>query len=162
MPSIPNPWILLSAAGLWLASCVGVFFWAQGIRDDHWKAQIAVQEQAASALYIDALNRNAALESSNAEFARNLDETHAKAIANLDSTRDDFTRRLRASAARACGGKPAGTEAVNSGSGQIPAGGSDLGLSGIDVAGLERIVNGASKLALYARECHSFAERVGR
>jgi hypothetical protein len=31
MPTLPNPYVLIGAAAFWFASCVGVYFWAQGI-----------------------------------------------------------------------------------------------------------------------------------
>ncbi len=157
-----NPYIILGAVGVWLATALGGYFYGGHVKNLSWRAEMAKQADAANAMYIDALNRNAALEAANSLLARTVDETHAKALSDAAASRDDFTKRLRLAASRArCGGPTTG-ETPHPGIGSDPTGSSDGQYRGPDIEAGGRLRDYALKLQAYAKACHSWATSVGR
>jgi hypothetical protein len=145
-----------------LAWTASAFLFGGRVKDLSWRAEMAKQADAANALYVDALNRNAALEAANSLLARTVDETHAKALSDAAASRDDFTKRLRVAASRArCANTPSG-EAPNPGIGSDPAGSSDGQYRGPDIEAGGRLRDYAISLQAYAKACHSWATSVGK
>lgn len=155
--------IKYAALALGFLAWTAVVGWAVAdYKDAKFAAAMAKQADAANALYVDALNRNAALEAANSLLARTVDETHAKALSDAAASRDDFTKRLRLAASRArCGNTPTG-EAVNPGVGSDPTGSSDGQYRGINLESGGRLRDYALSLQAYAKACHSWATSVGR
>jgi len=145
-----------------LAWTASAFLFGGRVKDLSWRAEMAKQADAANAMYIDALNRNAALEAANSLLARTVDETHAKALSDAAASRDDFTKRLRLAASRArCGGSATG-EAPHPGIGSDPTGSGDGQSGSIDFEAGGRLRDYALSLQAYAKACHSWATSVGR
>jgi len=159
---IPNPWVLLGFLGALIGAVLGGYLYGTHHEALTWKAAIAKQEAQAQALLTQKTTEAAAKDAANAELARNLDEAHAKALADFDAARDDFNKRLRLAAGRACGRSAVPFAPGNPGNPADPAAGSQPGLPAVDVGRFERIVDSANKLAEYAKTCHEWSGRVGR
>lgn len=162
MPLLPNPYIILGAVGIWLATILGTTLVVSDYKDAKHAQKDAKQADAANTLYIESLNRNAALEAANSLLARTVDETHAKALSDAAASRDDFTKRLRLAASRArCANTPSG-ETPNPGVGPDPTGSSDGQYRGPNIEAGGRLRDYALSLQAYAKACHSWATSVGR
>jgi len=157
---MPNPTAILIAAGLWLSSCVGVFFWAQHIEANAWRVKVSEQKIEAGKVLATALQNNRVKENQDAENARKVDENHAKDLAAATASRDDFANRLRIARRGASCPNPGSTEAPDPGISPDPASISNDGPRGPDPALSLR--DAALELQRYARACHSWALEVGR
>lgn len=165
---IPNPYAILAAAGLWLGSLVGVWFYSAHIDSLSWKASIAKQETEASTLLTQLTETAAKKDSAAAEFARNLDEVHTNATHEIalagDASQRDFTEQLRRIAASRPSCPGTGTaEAINAKYLADSAARGKNQLLGEAASDLRQAGESANRLAALVRDvCIPFANQVGR
>ncbi len=168
MFGLPNPYVILIGAGLWLASMGGAALWWGHHVKLGYEAAIAKQNAEAEHLRGDLIAANAAKDAAASEFARNLDKVNVDAndriAAAAGDAQRDFTQRLRRIAASRAGCSSTGTaEATHPGSAAPSPAGSQSGLLDGIAERLRRVGEGANKLAALVRDtCIPFANEVGR
>ena len=161
-----NPWVL--AGGLMAAIVIFFAGYGKGHHDAKVSWELAsVKLEADAANKLSEANEKAALkDAAMASLSRNLDEQHAKYIADQESTRGDFerelTRRVRESERRASRGCQLPSPSIGAGEPTDSAAGSLNQLSGIDVESLQAIADNANKLAATVLTCVDWAAEVGR
>lgn len=155
-----NPYILLAAGGIWLASIVGGYFYGTHHEALSWKAAIAQQQADASRTLTAATDAARQKEATDADHAREIDAQHAAALDAANSSRDDFARRLRDARSRSCGSGADGGKATDTGSSAISPIGGDTGPGSVDPG--NRLREAVKVLQAYAVACHGWAVEVGR
>lgn len=163
---MPNPYAILGAIGLSLALIIGAFFYGEHIEALSWKAATAKLEASAEHTLREANDKAALKDAAMASLSRNLDEQHAKYMADQESARGDFerelTQRVRDAERRQSGRCQLPSPSIDPGKPQDSAAGSLDGLSGIDVVQLQAIADNANKLAATVRTCVSWANQIGK
>lgn len=164
---IPNPYVLLAAAGIWLASTVGAFFYGEHIQGLSDQAAINEQKIAAANLLATATEHVRQAESRAADLNAKLETDHAAS----DAKTADADSRLAAALAQYRLRQPArcgtgGRNPLSGGQGASiapdPAPGGDNRLAEpLDVE-IVATAGAANKLAAYARECQAFVSSLGK
>lgn len=162
IPGLPNPYVLLAAVGLWLASLIGAALWYGGVVETRWEAAVATQKAEAAATLTALTEAARKKETEDAENARNIDATHAAALAAAAAGRDEFERRLRVERRRSgsCGTPASGP--VDPGVGADAAAGGEPGFREFNNRRALELRDAALELQAYAKSCHAFALSVGR
>ncbi len=159
---MPNPYAILAALGVSIALIIGAFFYGEHISSLSWKSATAKLEATAAQTLADANAKSAAKDAANAELSRNLDETHAKAIADIDSTRADFASRLRDAQRRQSCPRQLPSAAAAAGVPASPATGSDAGRGCFDPVAVQHVRDAMKKLQADVLGAVSWANQVGR
>lgn len=162
-----NPYILLAAGGIWLASIVGGYFYGTHHEALSWRASIAEQKAEASTKLIAANKASADKDNANIVSALTVEEKHGQEIAAINADADNYSRKYADSLRRIarCGADrnsavpPSAAHSDQPAPG--PAGSADRLFE--DAGRSVGIVGGnCNKLAATVRECVDWAARVGR
>lgn len=157
-----NPWVIIGAAGFLLVAVTGSFFGGKHYSDLSWEASAAKQEASASALYIDALNSNAAGQAAYEALKRQKETQHAEDLDAIAAGAAGFDQRMRNAVARSRGNCPVpGTPGPAGGVAETAPGG-DGGRGDVAVASGDRLRDVALKLQADVRFCWGWAAGVGR
>ena len=155
-------WLLPSAA----AAGLGIALMFARAEIAAWEVSAARQQAEAATVLAETEKRAREAENRAAEAARNTDENHAKALAEINATRDGFAaeldRRVRDAERRGrsrCpvpGAAPAAIQPADA------APSSDDGYRVVDTGRIRAVRNAALTLQAYAKACHAWAAEVGR
>jgi hypothetical protein len=165
---IPNPWVIIGAIGFWFASCVGVYFWAQGIEADQWKAAYAAQAVEASNKLAASEKRKSDADNANIIATLELQDAYEKRIKALEDNSAGSNDRIAASVRRIAarcgggGGNPVPGETPNPVSVPSVPGGSREELLKRIGSDFDALGKSADRLKEKFRACFDWAHQHGR
>lgn len=160
MFGIPNPYVLLAAGGLWIASILGGYFYGTHHEALSWRAVIAEQQATAARTLNTATEAARQKETADADHAREIDAQHAEALRAVADSRDAFADKLRIARSRQCGPSAPAGQTTDSGSGAIVAPRGDGGPGQPDPG--NRLREAVKVLQAYSVAAHEFALTCGR
>lgn len=161
---LPNPYVLLAAGGLWIASLVGASLWYGHHVAQGYELRLAQESAAGQKLLTQETARRLSAEQKQAEANNAIEETNAKAQRDIEAAHSDFNARVARSVRpyRECPRDSAtGGKAIDNG------GGADNAVVGLFVPqqainDLGDLATAADQWAAYGRACHAWALEVGR
>lgn len=162
---IPNPWVIIGAVGIWLGSILGGYFYGTHHEALVWKAATAELQTTAEHKLREANELASKKDAALALLARNLDEQHAQALQDIESTQSDFARRLSDSVRLSQRGKSCSSQlprpANAPGVSENVTSGSDGGCGYINTEAVQQVRDLAKRLQEDAKASRIWAAGVG-
>lgn len=163
-----NPYALIAAGGIWIASLVGCFFWSAHIEANNWRVAVSDQKIEAANLRDQLKDAAHQKEMDDAKYALDIESLGRKAADDVkvaaDAAQPRITGLVRQLAGCRVGGSGGVPVAAPGAAVAAPgaAGSEDRLLSGIGER-FTRLGESANKLAALVRtECIPWALQVGR
>lgn len=158
---MPNPYAIIAALGIWIATAVGGYFYGGHVKTLAYQVALANQSASAQKILADAQEHARSVESKYQDLSIKIEADHADALKTIDAAaahNADLARRIglydRAGRRQSCGDNVSG---ASQGTGSDPSAAAGIRLSDELAGQLISEAARADRAAEYARACHDWA-----